>query len=109
MSKRRFRQDPHTHELVEILEDRLPDSRTGDSVLWGDTFYENQGTTGGEDISSRSKHRAYMKREGLTTFDDFKGEFAQKQIERDEYHSGKRGTVTRKDIERAIYDLNQGR
>lgn len=107
MTRRRYRQDPVTFELVEVTEDRAP-SRMGDATLWNDRHYENLGTTDGVDISSRSKHRAYKQATGLEDYDDFKGEFARRQVERDKYHSGERGSVSRSDIERAIQTL-QGR
>lgn len=44
-------------------------------ALWGDRGYEGLRATDGTDISTRSKHRAYMKANDLTTIDDFKGEW----------------------------------
>lgn len=105
MGKRTYRQDTVTLELIEITGDSYEPSRKGDEVLWNDRHYENLTTTDGVDISSRAKQRAYMKSHGLTTFDDFKGEFERRQTERDLYRSGERGTVNRRDIERAIHKL----
>lgn len=104
MTRRRYRQDPVTFELVEVTEDREPDRHVGDAALWGDRGYDGMRTTDGVDISSRSKHRSYMQAHGLTTADDFKGEFARRQVERDDYHrSG--GSVSRDDIRRAMYEM----
>jgi histone H3/H4 len=50
-----------------------------------------------------------MKKNGLTTVDDFKNEWADAAKHRDEYYSGKRGTVTKRDIEQAIHQLTDGR
>lgn len=105
MTRRRYVQDPVTLKLHEVTEDYVPDARRGDAALWSDRHYENLGTTDGVDISSRTKHREYLKRTGYTTFDDFKGEFARRQEQRDAYHRGERGTVSRRDIERAIDQL----
>ena len=48
----------------------VPGAAIGNSLA-GDRHYENMQATDGTDISSRSKHRAYMKANGLTTADDF--------------------------------------
>lgn len=105
MTRRRYRQDPVTLELIEITTQREPDRRAGDAVMWGDRHYEGLRTTDGVDISSRSKHRDYMRATGLTTFDDYKGEFRRREDERNAYRSGAQGSVNREAIERAIYQL----
>ena len=74
-----------------------------DNALAGDRHYDGLRATDGTDISSRSKHRDYMKRHGLATADDFKDTWAQAQKARDEYRTtGKGGAVTRDDIARAM-------
>lgn len=103
MTRRRYRQDPVTLELIEMTDDREPDRRVGDSVLWGDRHYDGMTTTDGVDISSRSKHRAYMKATGYTTYDDYKGEMERRQTEREKYRRGERGSVSRDDIARIVY------
>lgn len=104
--KRRFVQDPVTLKLIEVTDDYMPSrSAKADGALWGDRHYEGMTTTDGKDISSRSKHRQYMRETGMTTFDDYKETFAKKQAERDAYHMGQRGSVDRRDIERAIHKL----
>ncbi len=102
MTRRTYRQNRETLELVEINDDDYTPSLRGDASLWGDRGYDGLRTTDGMDISSRTKHRDYMKRHGLTTHDDFKGEFERRQKERDAYRSGERGSVNRRDIESAI-------
>lgn len=42
------------------------------NALANDRHYENLRATDGTDISSRAKHRAYMKANNLTTADDFR-------------------------------------
>lgn len=74
-------------------------------ALWGDQHYAGMKAPDGTDISTRSKHREYMKRTGLVTFDDYQATFAKEQERRDAYHSGQRGTVSRADIERTIAKL----
>lgn len=73
----------------------------------GDQYYDGLCTTDGTDISTRAKHREYMKRTGLVTFDDYKETFQRQQEARDAYHSGQRGTVTGGDIHRAIESLTR--
>lgn len=57
-------------------------------ALAGDRHYEGMRATDGTDISSRTKHREYMRQRGLTTADDFKGEWKQASKERAEYFQG---------------------
>ena len=103
MTKRRYVQDPQTLELVEITQEREP-SRAGDAALWNDSHYSNTTGPNGEDLSSRSKHRAYLKATGLTTVDEFKSEWSRAREARENYHrSG--GTVSRQDVAQAIARL----
>jgi hypothetical protein len=76
-----------------------------DGLLYNDRSYDGLRATDGTDISSRSKHREYMKINGLTTADDFKGTWSDAQKQRDDYYSGKKGSVSKMDIERAIHQL----
>lgn len=80
-------------------------AREAGYMVMGDQFYDGGRAPDGSDISTRTKHREYMKRTGLVTFDDYAQTFAKEQERRDAYHSGQRGTVSRKDIERSIAKL----
>ena len=74
----------------------------------GDLHYTDMRTTEGVDISTRTKHREYMKRTGLTTADDYTQTWADAKQKRDAYYtSGKGGAVKREHIERAIHDLQR--
>lgn len=55
------------------------------NALAGDRHYDGLRAPDGTDISSRTKHREYMKRTGMTTADDFKGEWARAEKERNEF------------------------
>jgi len=69
------------------------------NALAGDRHYEGMVGANGEDIGSRTKHREYMKRSGLTTIDDFKGHFDRKAKERDEFYRGEqKDTSLRQEI-----------
>jgi len=104
MARRRFIQMKEPpYELIEVTDDYSSPNR-GDSALWGDRSYEGMQAPDGTDISSRTKHREYMKAKGLTTADDFKDTWAQAKVARERYMTDG-GTFKRADIERAIYKL----
>jgi hypothetical protein len=102
--KRRYIQDKNTLELIEVTDDFVPDSRVGDSALWGDSHYANTTGPNGEDLSSRAKHRAYLKATGLATTDDFKSEWSRAKEARENYQRNG-GTVSRQDVAQAIARL----
>lgn len=106
--RRKFVWDPDLKELVEVSVDYQPTPRNTDGALWNDRHYDNMKATDGTDISSRAKHREYMKRNGLTTADDFKGEWSKAEQQREAYFKhGKGGAVSRDDVGRAIHQLEQ--
>ena len=110
MTRRRWIQQPDG-SLVEVdpHSGGTPRNGNGDDALWGDRSYDGLVAADGTDISSRTKHREYMKRTGMTTYDDFAGEFARKRKERDEYHLGQRGSIKKNDINAAIEYLKSRR
>lgn len=74
--------------------------------LAGDRHYDGLRTTDGADISTRTKHREYMKKHSLTTVDDYKDTWAKAEAARAEYRQGKSGgAITRDDIARTIAQL----
>lgn len=92
------------YELIEITDDYQAPMRTDSGALWGDRSYDGLKAPDGTDISSRTKHREYMKATGLTTADDFKDTWAQAKVQRERaYTEG--GSFGKRDIERAIYQL----
>jgi hypothetical protein len=96
--------------LVEKTRDNSPERQATDSILWSDRSYEGLTAPDGTDISSRSKHRAYMQSRGLTTIDDFKDQWANAEKARDAYRlHGIGGAVTREDVGRAIHQLENRR
>jgi len=103
MTRRRWIQQPDG-SLVEVSphEHGAPRNHRGDASLWNDRSYTDLRAPDGTDISSRSKHRQYLKESGLTTYDDFAGEFSRKRKERDAFHSGNTGSIKRDDINQAI-------
>jgi hypothetical protein len=70
-------------------------------ALISERHYDGMRATDGTDISTRAKHREYMRRNNLTTIDDFKQEWADAPRKRElEARKG-----TREAIERAIHHL----
>lgn len=104
MTRRRYIQSKEPpYELIEVTDDYTSPARA-DSALWSDRSYEGMVAPDGTDISSRTKHREYMKAKGLTTMDDFKDSWAKAKESRERYMT-EGGSFKRADIERAIYKL----
>ena len=96
--------------LVEKTADNSPQRQATDGILWSDRSYDGLKAPDGTDISSRTKHRAYMQSRGLTTIDDFKDTWANAEKARDAYRTqGIGGAVSREDIGRAIHQLENRR
>jgi hypothetical protein len=75
----------------------------GAYALAGDRHYEGMQATDGTDIGSRTKHREYMKRNNLTTIDDFQQTWSKAAEERNTYRSGQhQDTSLKQDIAQAI-------
>lgn len=110
MARRRFVWSQEQGKLVEITADYVAPSRQNtDATLWGDRGYDGLKATDGADISSRTKHREYMKKNDLTTADDFKNEWDKAAKDRADYFQGRKGTITKRDIEQAIDQLSRRR
>lgn len=75
-------------------------------ALAGDRHYDGLAATDGTLINSRSKHREYMKRNGLTVAEDYKGEWAQAQNQREARMQG-RNLGNRAIIEREFAKAEQ--
>lgn len=108
MKRRWIQMRTPPYDLVEVTPDYAPppDRSKTDSALWGDRGYVNLPPEQGEQVDSRTKHREYMRRHGLTTMDDFADEWQRAEKARDDYRtSGKGGAVTKDDIARAIWKL----
>jgi hypothetical protein len=106
MTRRRYIQIKG--ELIEVTPDYQPDLRTDSGALWGDRSYDGLRATDGTDISTRSKHREYMRANNLTTADDFKQTWDRAQAQRERYYT-QGGSITKTDIERSISQLQQKR
>jgi hypothetical protein len=110
MPRRTWVQDPDTGELVP-KEEYIPKRHlNAHNLIMGDRHYDGLRATDGTDISTRAKHRAYMKANNLTTTDDFQSTWTREAQRRAEYYKeGKHGAIRREDVGRAIHDLESGR
>jgi len=73
-------------------------------VFVGEAHYAGMRASDGTDISSRAKHRAYMREHNLTTMDDFNGQWQRQARERQERLQGD-DTTRRADIAAAVEQL----
>lgn len=84
-------------ELLEVEDDYL---QVRDVPVVGDLHYLNlPPPMPGENISTRTKHREYMKRHGLTTIDDFPQSYWDKKAQE---RAENRDPSRKWDIARAI-------
>ena len=107
MTRRRYIQDPVTFEMIEVTPDYVPpprESAKNRGALWNDRHYDGVQATDGTDISTRKKHREYMKRHGLTTADDYQTSWAKAKEARERYMQ-RGGSVSKRDIAEAIHKL----
>ena len=104
MTRRRYIQDRHTGELIEVTSDHQAPLRNDAGVLWGDRHYDGLKATDGSDISTRTKHRDYMRANNVTMADDFKDTWAKAREQRERLYT-QGGTFSRRDVERAIHQL----
>lgn len=106
--KKTYRIDPKTGQLVEVDTEAERRKKKPPLKYIGDSHYDGLRATDGCDISTRAKHREYMRRHGLTTADDFRETWAKKTAHREQYlrHGG---SIRRSDIIRAIDDLKEAR
>jgi hypothetical protein len=108
MTRRRYIQDRHTGELIEVSQDYRAPLPNDAGVLWGDRHYDGARATDGTDISTRTKHREYMAARGLTLADDYKNTWANAQAQREAYFRAG-GSIRREDVARAIHDVSRRR
>lgn len=108
--RRKYIYDPETKEMVEVSPEYQSGSKSDAINNYGalltERHYHNLRATDGADISSRRKHKEYMRRHGLTTADDFKNEWSRAKEKREHYmqHGG---SIRRQDIFDAIRKLEK--
>ena len=110
VGKRRFIQSRETpFDFIEVTSEYTPESRNSDATLWNDRSYDGLRATDGTDISSRSKHREYMKQMGYTTVDDFQKTWDKAAQQRAEYYTEGPRQEVRQDLLRIIEQLQSRR
>jgi hypothetical protein len=85
-------------ELVEVSNDYVPAPSNSDAVLWNDRSYQDAGDAR---FASRSQHREFMKANGLTTVDDYSGQWKRDREKRIAFYRGEDAS-RRGDIARAL-------
>jgi len=83
--------DPHTYE---------PTMRAS-NAMWGDRHYDGQRTQDGVDISTRTKHREYMRSRGLAMADDYRQTWARAAEQRERWYTHGADASRREDVVRA--------
>lgn len=80
------------------------------NALAGDRHYEGMRAPDGSDISSRTKHREYMARTGLTTTSDFTETWKKQTTERENFRQGAfTDKELRTEVAKQVYDqVNKG-
>ena len=108
--RKSYVQDPDTGELIPKGEYVSKHHLNPHHLVMGDRHYDGLRATDGADISTRAKHRAYMKANNLTTLDDYQGKWKTEREKRDAYFTEGKGGATRKeDVARAIAQLERMR
>lgn len=86
-------------ELVEVGPGYRAPVRNHDSVLWNDRSYQD---VGDPRFTSRTQHREFMKRTGLTTIDDFTQHNQREAKRRAEFYRSGADRERRTDVARAM-------
>lgn len=108
--RRRFIQRREApYDFIEVTESYSPEAPNSDRYLWSDGGYDGLRATDGTDISSRTKHREYMKANGLTTVDDFQKTWDKAAQQRAEYYTEGPRKEVRQDLLKTIEQLQNRR
>lgn len=90
-------------ELVEVTSDYVAPTRSGgtsgDAALWNDRLYQDGGDPR---FSSRAQHRDFMRRNGLTTADDFRNSWPKDQQRRVDFREKGTDPSRKQDVIRAL-------
>jgi hypothetical protein len=101
--RRRYRYDPELKAVVEIGSDWTDVERRAPAAT-EELTYGGMRATDGTDISSRKKHREYLKATGYAMASDFTESGKTAAAEREKFFRGEhRDPTIREDIGRALY------
>jgi hypothetical protein len=100
--RKTYHWDERSGKLVEGPSPRKGDS--GDGYRFSDRLYSDAPFKAhdGTVIDSRRKHKAYMRRHGLTTTDDFQRGWARDAEKRERFYQGESTADRRDDVRRAM-------
>jgi len=92
-------------EPIEVSEDYVGEVRDGHRRS-EEEIYGKITATDGTDLSTRKRHRDYMKANGLALADDYKNTWAKAEQRRQEYARGNtgQGKQIREAVARALYE-----
>jgi len=93
------------NKWVEVPEDYAPEPPRADYLLYNDRLYQDDGDSR---YNSRAEHREYMRRNDLTTSDDWTDSWAKAAKERAAFFTEGRDPSRRQDVARAM-ELNNSR
>lgn len=79
---------PRCHEQAMERFFTAPDPTTALDYLTSDAIYDGLKAPDGSDISTRAKHREYMRRNNVTTIDDYTQTWAKQAAEREQRMAG---------------------
>lgn len=105
----RYVWDEESKSLVEVGSD-WSDAEKRAETTTEQLSYGGLRATDGTDISSRKKHREYMRRNGLADAADYKESWAKAQADREAFRRGEKTNPERREaIGRIAYQLEQKR
>lgn len=112
MSRRRFvyrEVEPGKVESFEVTDDWRPTNADTGHKSEEEVFGKLQHSDG-TDLSTRKRHREFMKSRGLTLSDDYKDHWAKAEQRRADLFSGKGSDKgVRQSLEKAVYQLTEGK
>jgi hypothetical protein len=111
VSRRRYRWDPEKGCCVPVDADFVGERRDN-GLKSEEEVYGHIQATDGTDLSTRRRHREYMREKGLTVADDFKGVWAKAEPEMKKAvtpDSGFDRASRREDLGRAVHELRSRR
>lgn len=104
MSRRRYRYDEATKQMVEVGAEWTDTPRRAQTAT-EELTYGGVRATDGTPINSRKKHREYMKEKGLAMAGDFTGTWERAAADRERVSRGENDRTERRDaIGRALYE-----
>lgn len=89
MTRKTWHYDEELGKMVEGPGTPRIDGHSGDGWRFSDRHYDGLVAPDGTNISSRKRHREYMRAHNLTTMDDFRETWKQSVKEREAFFTGR--------------------